>query len=111
MTKFNPENKDVLTYGECLEPIMEIEDLEDAQQYLKDYVAYMQKILNKDPQENGITAEEIVKANIGYWAGYYGDDVRKRVEKLFSCEHPFFGSIKEEGFAINMGERIRKQKK
>ena len=33
MTKFNPENKDVLTYGECLKPAMEIETKEDAEQF------------------------------------------------------------------------------
>lgn len=34
MTKFNPENKATLTYGECLDPAMKITDTKDAQQYV-----------------------------------------------------------------------------
>lgn len=35
--------------------------------------------------------------NLGYYAGYYSDEIRRRVEKLFKCEHPFFGSIEKNG--------------
>jgi hypothetical protein len=31
MIKFNPENKDTLTYGEALKPAMEVRDKEEAQ--------------------------------------------------------------------------------
>jgi hypothetical protein len=95
MTKFNPENKEVLTYGEALSPAMEITDEADAQQYLNDYIAYTQKHLDKNPSDK--TASEIARINLGYYAGYYSHDVRARVEKLFNCSHPVFGSIKEKG--------------
>jgi hypothetical protein len=36
MTKFNPENKEALTYGECLDPAMKITDEADAKQYFAD---------------------------------------------------------------------------
>ncbi len=42
-------------------------------------------------------AEEIERANLGYWAGYYRPETRERVERLFRCAHPFFGSIAEKG--------------
>lgn len=32
MTKFNPENKDILTYGDCLKPAMEITGKPTAEQ-------------------------------------------------------------------------------
>lgn len=97
MTKFNPSNKETLTYGECLDPIFKITDKADAMQYKKDYVAFMEKILDKEPNEKGMTAEQIVNSNIAYYAGYGSSDDRKRIEELFECSHPVFGSIKENG--------------
>lgn len=97
MTKFNPDNKETLTYGDCLHPAMKITDPEDAQQYLRAYIAYTQKHLDKEPRTDSKTAEEICKINLGYFAGYYDDETRKRVEKLFCCSHPIFGSIESNG--------------
>lgn len=93
MTKFNPENKETLTYGECLEPAMKITDENDAKQYLKDYTSYIQKHLDKDPRYDNKTALDIAKINIGYYAGYYDNETSKRVNKLFSCSHPIFGNL------------------
>ena len=36
-------------------------------------------------------AENIERCNLGYWGGYYDLETRLRVERLFRCEHPFFG--------------------
>jgi len=94
-TIFNPENKDSLTYGECLEPAMKITDPEDAKQYFEAYVEWQSR--HMDGASGKHTPEEVCKINIGYFAGYYGDDTRQRVEKLFSCVHPIFGGIQENG--------------
>jgi hypothetical protein len=91
MTKFNPDGKTVLTYAECLGPAMKITDEEDAKQYLKDYVVYIQGYLDKEPRNDDNTAEQIAKINLGYYAGYYDDETRLRVERLFQCSHPIFG--------------------
>lgn len=40
-------------------------------------------------------AETIERTNLGYFAGYYSHATRERVERLFRCAHPFFGSIAE----------------
>lgn len=115
MTKFNPDNKDTLTFGECLGPAMEITDPQDAQQYLTEYVKYTQKFLDKEPRDDNMTAEDICKVNLGYYGGYYSNETRERVEKLFLCEHPVFGSIKNNGVptseeAFNLGiERSKNQ--
>lgn len=42
----------------------------------------------------GLTKEKAValeKLNLGYFAGYYDQETRLRVERLFECEHPVFG--------------------
>jgi hypothetical protein len=92
MTKFNPDNKEVLTYGECLHPAMKITDKADAEQYFKDYVAFIQKHLDKEPRTDGMTAEQIAKTNIGYFAGYYDHKTSLKVKELFMCSHPVFGA-------------------
>lgn len=98
MTKFNPENRDNLTIGETLAPAMEITDQDDAAQYLKDLTAYTQKKIDEGKmKEDGKTAEEIAKSNLAYYAGYYSNETRERVERLFKCEHPIFGSFKKNG--------------
>lgn len=113
MTVFNSENKEFLSYGECSEPAMGIIDSDDAAQYKAAYIIYMGKI-----HTDGITAEEIVNDNLGYFAGYYSDEVRERVERLFNCVHLIFGSIKENGrptaaeaFHMGMTEGIKYKSK
>lgn len=93
MTKFNPDGKPSLTYGECLGPAMEITDQQDADQYLADYVKFIQGSLDREPRDDNKTAEEIAKINLGYYAGYYSNETRERVERLFHCSHPVFGSV------------------
>ena len=115
MTKFNPENKEVLTYGEALYPAMEITDPEDAKQYKEAYIAYIQKFLDAGERDDDMTAEEIVNINLGYFAGYYDTETRIRVEKLFNTKHPIFGKA-EEGIptpeeAFNAGVEKAKENK
>jgi len=100
MTKFNPENKEVLTYGEILDSAMNITDKKDAMQYKAAYIDYIQKALDKE-NKDGHTALEIANANFGYWAGYGSDKTRARIEELFECSHPVFGSIKLNGSPSN----------
>jgi len=38
-------------------------------------------------------AESIVRSNLGYYAGYYDNETRERVERLYGCVHPIFGSV------------------
>ena len=91
--KFNPENKESLTNGECLAPAVEITDPINAKQYFDDYVKYIQRFLDKEPNEDGYTAEEIAKKNLGYFAGYYDYKTQSRVNELFCTSHPVFGDV------------------
>ena len=96
MIKFNPDNKDVLTFDETVVAAMKITDPAEADAYLADYLEYTRKWLLKSPHPKGLTAEEIVRINLGYESGYWGIDVQERVERLFHTKHPIFGKIKED---------------
>lgn len=91
MTKFNPKNKKKLTYEDTLGPAMKITDPEDAKQYFSAYVSFMQEALRKEGKDAS-DAVRIVKANLGYYAGYYDQETFNRVTQLFNCNHPVFGS-------------------
>lgn len=92
-TKFNPEGKEVLTYGECLRPACEkIKTREDAAQYFKAYVAFIQKAIDKEGAAGkDKDAAAIAKSNLGYFAGYYDGETMERVNRLFDTAHPIFG--------------------
>jgi hypothetical protein len=99
MMQFNQSGKlGSLTYRECLEPAMQITDKQEAEQYLKDYVCWIDARRDELDERSAIVPSiQIAKQNLAYYAGYYGEDVRARVEELFICAHPIFGSIKDNG--------------
>lgn len=110
MTKFKPDNS--------LEIAVGIKDPEEAKEYLKDYTAWIQKEIDKDPKRAGDNAESIAKGNIAYFAGYFDNATRERVEELYSCAHPLFGAIKDKeppgpleafNMGLKMGEELKKQ--
>lgn len=95
MITFNPTKKrGTLSYEECLDPAMQITTLKEAQHYLAAYVKYLEQYADNHPTK---TAEQVAKDNLGYWAGYFGNEARERIERLFNCEHPVFGRIAENG--------------
>ncbi len=78
--------------GESYDLAMAITDQAEATRYFRRLVE--QSMLH------GLTradAETTVRSNLGYYAGYFGNDTRRRVEQLFRCEHPFFGAIAVKG--------------
>ena len=88
---------------------MKITDPEEAREYFEKCV--------KDTMTHGKTREEaerIERSNLGYYAGYWSEETRRRVEKLFCCEHPVFGKAEDgvptAGEAIQMGTRMAEGK-
>ncbi|HVX56947.1 MAG TPA: hypothetical protein VHA37_04395 [Candidatus Saccharimonadales bacterium] len=81
------------TYFELLGPAMEITDQAEADEYFE---LLVERCLEKEPMLRSM-AEAIQRDNLGYFAGYYGNDTRERVERLFKCAHPVFGKIAERG--------------
>lgn len=94
MTQFNPEKKNKLTFAEALDPAMKITDQEDADNYFEYYINYLGRACPDIPMKETI---ERARLNLGYYAGYYDIETRNRIEKLFKCQHPIFGSIEKNG--------------
>lgn len=102
--------KDDITMGEKYDPAMKIVTQEEANAYFEELVQHNMRNSEHDRAE----AEAIERSNLGYYAGYYDHETRIRVEKLFSCHHPIFGSAEageptpEEAF--EMGQKMAKEK-
>ena len=83
--------KKKITIGEKYRPAMEIKTEEEAKVYFEKCVKHTMRF--GVSREN---AEVQERSNIGYFAGYYDTETRKRIEKLFLCEHPIFGSVEKD---------------
>ena len=81
-----------ITIGDKYGPAMQITDQAEADAYFEKCVKHCMSF-GKDRVE----AESIERQNLGYYAGYYSDEVRRRIEQLFRCAHPIFGAISKVG--------------
>lgn len=100
---------DKITIGDKYGPAMEITDQAKADEYFDALVEHSMNRHGKSRAE----AVKIEKANLGYYAGYYSHETRERVERLFRCSHPVFGSIVQNGpptpeQAFNAGVMVSK---
>lgn len=77
-----------ITIGDKYSPAMEMTDPKVAAEYFERCVQHTMA-WGKSREE----AVRVEKINFGYYAGYYSNETRARVEKLFLCEHPVFGPI------------------
>lgn len=77
-----------LTIGGKYGPAMKIADQGEADRYFEQCVAHTMSF-GKTRAE----AESIERQNFGYYAGYYSDETRERVERLFRCAHPVLGQF------------------
>jgi len=53
----------------------------------------VQEAIRENDNMGRAEAIETVRDNLGYFAGYYSNEVRARVERLYRCAHPVFGPI------------------
>ena len=82
------EFPDKITAREKYGPAMEITDQAKADAYFEACVKHCMQF-----DRIRAEAEEIERANLGYYAGYYDFKTRQRVERLFDAVHPVFGSV------------------
>lgn len=81
-----------ITADEKYGPAMKIQEQPAADAYFEECVQHDMGFGIKRED-----AEKMERGNLGYYAGYYSDATRERVERLFRCSHPIFGSIAQEG--------------
>ena len=82
-----------MTIGEKYDPAMKITDQAEADAYFQLCVDHSMTYHRKTREE----AEALERTNLGYYAGYGSSETRERVERLFRCSHPAFGSIAKVG--------------
>ena len=92
---------------------MTITEQAEADAYL---TAAVEKIAKEAPDRSREQILATLKGNIAYFAGYYDDLTRARVERLFHCAHPIFGPIATKGRpspeeAFAMGVAFAKSRK
>lgn len=98
---------DKITIGDKYGPAMAMTDQAEADAYFEACVEHAMRFNGND----AAAAKKVEKQNLGYCAGYYGTETRERVERLFRCAHPIFGSIATNGApsvadALNAGRNM-----
>jgi hypothetical protein len=99
------------TIGEKYGPAMMISDQAQADAYFEQCVQHSIRCGNS--REAAVLIE---RKNLAYYAGYYDNEVRERIERLYKCAHPVFGPIAKTGTitpeqAFNMGIEWAKKNK
>ena len=75
------------TIGEIYGPAMEIYEQDKANEYFESIVLEHMENWGKTRKE----AEDIVRINLGYYAGYYNIETMERINRLFRTAHPILG--------------------
>lgn len=89
---------DMITIGDKYGPAMAITDPVEAARYFEACVEHTMRWQEKNGETpDRAHAEQIERANLGYYAGYGDSKQRARVERMFGCAHPIFGAIVEKG--------------
>jgi hypothetical protein len=105
----------VSTRNDTFDAAMRITDQVEADDWLRRAVDARLRILSAPgmPEVTREHVERSIRDDLAYFAGYYGDEVRERVERLFDCAHPYFAKIADNGpstfeEALRMGMAIRR---
>lgn len=86
------------TAGEMFELARSMKDPKEREIFVREYCVVIIAAHKKDGTTLTVDdAREVLRANLGYFAGYYGDDVRKEIEEMYGALHPVFGSIIKDG--------------
>jgi len=82
---------DKATYEQLYGSAMEIQTQKEADEYFEALAERHMRLFKTSRRE----AERVERINLGYYAGYYGNETRLRVERLFKCFHPILGKAAE----------------
>lgn len=99
------KGKKLSTMGEVFDEALRLAktNKDDALDFFRTYVEY---ILEDNKEVNTFSeAEKIAKVNLGYFAGYYNQEVCDIIYKTYQCSHPIFG---DKPFSVSPEEAYRK---
>jgi len=89
-----PDFNDEMSLRDAYGPAMEITDPEEAKAYFEALVQWCLKTMaDEGKRPDRAEAEEIMRSNLGYYAGHGDVETRKRVQELFGANHPVFGAV------------------
>ena len=99
----NYQGKEYKTFGEVFNLALKLakENKTEAIEWFKEYVKCIM-------QESGVNWDEAVsvaKSNLGYFAGYYSQDVCDIIYETYQCSHPIFG---DKPFSVSPEEAFNK---
>ncbi len=89
------------TWADLLKPAMSIKTQKAADHYFESAVQFGMKRHGKSREASILW----MKANLGYYAGYYDSETMARVNRLFNTAHPVFGNeypTSEQAFAAGV---------
>lgn len=84
-------DKKLNTMGQVFEVAIKLAktDKEEAKNFFKEYIEHIYK--DNDEVNSLNEAEKIAKANFGYFAGYFSQEVCNIIYETYQCSHPIFG--------------------
>ena len=101
----NYRGKKYNTIGEVFNEALRLAktDKDEAQDFFYQYVNHI-SVVNRYSWDKSI---EIAKSNLGYFAGYYNQEVCDIIYKTYQCSHPIFG---DKPFDVSPEEAFNKGK-
>ena len=66
-----------------------IDDSKQSKEFLDEY---LRCIKEANPTFSDAMAQARASDNLGYWAGYYSTEVRKKMNEVYGAVHPIFGN-------------------
>ena len=99
----NYRGKTYKTIGEVFNEALRLArtDSYEAKEFFKEYINW----ISTQNHYSWDKATEIAKSNLGYFAGYYDEEVCDIIYKTYQCSHPIFG---DKPFSVSAEEAYKK---
>lgn len=101
----NYKGEELHTMGEVFDKALYLAKVskDNAIDFFKAYIEYI--LENNDEAYTFNEAEKVAKANLGYFTGYYNQEVCDIIYKTYQCSHPIFGN---KPFSVTAEEAFKK---
>ena len=100
----NYRGKELNTIGEVFDEALRIAKTNNKDEAYDFFYAYV-NLISTENKYSWDKSIEIAKANLGYFAGYYNEEVCDIIYKTYNCCHPIFG---DKPFSVDPVEAFNK---